>query len=107
MELTGKQRARLRSMANTLPVVLYIGKEGVTDATVKEAYDALQARELIKCSLMDSAPCVAMLAACSSIFSTDQNASDNNAFNSRENASTIAPPCFANYTPKQLLSLSK
>ena len=56
MELTGKQRARLRSMANTLPVVLYIGKEGVTDATVKEAYDALQARELIKCSLMDSAP---------------------------------------------------
>ena len=48
MELTGKQRARLRSMANTLPVVLYIGKEGVTDATVKEAYDALQARELIK-----------------------------------------------------------
>ena len=27
MELTGKQRARLRSMANTLPVVLYIGKE--------------------------------------------------------------------------------
>ena len=35
MELTGKQRARLRSMANTLPVVLYIGKEGVTDATEK------------------------------------------------------------------------
>ena len=51
MELTGKQRARLRSMANTLPVVLYIGKEGVTDATVKEAYDALQARELIKCAV--------------------------------------------------------
>ena len=56
MELTGKQRAKLRSMANTLPVVLYIGKEGVTDATVKEAYDALQARELIKCSLLDTAP---------------------------------------------------
>ena len=56
MELTSKQRAQLRAMCNTLPVVLYIGKEGVTDATVKEAYDALQARELIKCSLMDSAP---------------------------------------------------
>lgn len=56
MELTGKQRAHLRSMANTLPVVLYIGKEGVTDATVKEAYDALHARELIKCSLLDTAP---------------------------------------------------
>ena len=55
-ELTSRQRAQLRSLCNTLPVVLYIGKEGVTDATVKEAYDALQARELIKCSLMDSAP---------------------------------------------------
>ncbi len=56
MELTGKQRATLRAMANTLPVVLYIGKEGVTDATVKEAYDALEARELIKCSLLETAP---------------------------------------------------
>ena len=38
----------LRSMANTLDTILYIGKEGVTEATVKEAYDALEARELIK-----------------------------------------------------------
>ena len=56
MELTGKQRASLRSLCNTLQPVLYIGKEGVTDATVKEAYDALEARELIKCSLNDTAP---------------------------------------------------
>ena len=59
MELTGKQRAYLRSMCNTLQPVLYIGKEGVTPATVKEAYDALEARELIKCSLNDSAPLTA------------------------------------------------
>ena len=56
MELKGKQRAALRAMANTLPAVLYIGKEGVTEGTVKEAYDALEARELIKCSLNESAP---------------------------------------------------
>ena len=56
MELTGKQRAYLRGLCNTLQPVLYIGKEGVTDATVKEAYDALEARELIKCSLNDTAP---------------------------------------------------
>ena len=56
MELTGKQRAALRSLCNTLQPVLYIGKEGVTEATVKEAYDALEARELIKCSLNDTAP---------------------------------------------------
>ena len=36
-------------MANTMEPVLFLGKEGVTDATVKEAYDALEARELIKC----------------------------------------------------------
>lgn len=56
MEITTKERARLRSMANTLPVVLYVGKEGVTDGTVKEAYDALEARELIKCSVQQNAP---------------------------------------------------
>ena len=56
MELTGKQRAYLRSLCNALQPVLYIGKEGITDATVKEAYDALEARELIKCSLNDTAP---------------------------------------------------
>lgn len=51
MELTSKQRAMLRSMANTLETILYIGKEGITENTVKEAYDALEARELIKCSV--------------------------------------------------------
>lgn len=39
--LTSKQRASLRGMANTLDTILYIGKEGITDNTVKEAYDAL------------------------------------------------------------------
>ena len=47
--LTSKQRATLRSMANTMDPILFVGKEGVTDGTVKEAYDALEARELIKC----------------------------------------------------------
>ena len=56
MELTSTQRAQLRAMCNTLPVVLYIGKDGITDATVKEAWDALEARELIKCSVQRGAP---------------------------------------------------
>ena len=51
--MNSKQRATLRSMANTLETVLYIGKEGVTDATVKEAYDAMEARELIKCAVQN------------------------------------------------------
>ena len=47
--MTSKQRAKLRSMANTMDPILFVGKDGVTDGTMKEAYDALEARELIKC----------------------------------------------------------
>ncbi len=46
--MTGKQRAKLRAMANTIDTILYIGKDGITGNTVKECYDALEARELIK-----------------------------------------------------------
>lgn len=52
--LTSKQRAALRSLANTMDTILYIGKEGVTDNTAKEAYDALEARELIKCAVQQN-----------------------------------------------------
>ena len=52
--LTSKQRANLRSMANTMDTILYVGKEGVTDGTVKEAYDALEARELVKCAVQQN-----------------------------------------------------
>ena len=54
--MTGKQRAKLRGMANTLETILYIGKEGVTEASVREAYDALEARELIKGCVQQGAP---------------------------------------------------
>jgi RNA-binding protein len=52
-ELTSRQRAKLRGMANTMETILYIGKEGITEGIVKEAYDALEARELIKCSVQN------------------------------------------------------
>lgn len=52
--MTGKERAALRSMANTMDTILYIGKDGITDNTVKEAYDALEARELIKCAVQQN-----------------------------------------------------
>ena len=45
--MTGKQRASLRAMANTLDTIIYIGKEGITNSTIREVYDALEARELI------------------------------------------------------------
>ena len=43
-------------MANALTVVLYVGRDGVTSRTIKEAYDALEARELIKCAVTKNAP---------------------------------------------------
>ena len=46
-------------MANTIETILYIGKDGITDHTVKEAYDALEARELIKGCVQQGAPLTA------------------------------------------------
>lgn len=57
--MTTKQRAALRAMANTLDVVLYIGKEGIGDNLSKQAWDALEARELIKVSVLKNAPLTA------------------------------------------------
>ena len=54
--MTGKQRAKLRGMANTIETILYIGKEGITDNTIRECYDALEARELIKGCVQQGAP---------------------------------------------------
>ncbi len=55
MSINGKQRAYLRSLANTQETILHIGKEGISQNTVKQAYDALEARELIKCAVMHGA----------------------------------------------------
>ena len=54
MELTGKQRAQLRALANTLEPVVHIGKDGIGDNLVKQANDALEARELIKCRVLEN-----------------------------------------------------
>ncbi len=54
--MTGKQRAALRKMANTLETILYIGKEGIGENTIREAEDALEARELIKGCVQQGAP---------------------------------------------------
>ena len=65
--MTGKQRAYLRSMANTMDPVLHIGKEGITQPLVQQAWDALEARELIKVSVMRYAPFGSAQEACDSL----------------------------------------
>ena len=52
--LTSKQRAQLRAMAAELNTELQIGKSGVTDSVVRQAEDALRARELIKGRVLEA-----------------------------------------------------
>ena len=54
--MTSKQRAYLRSMANTMETILYIGKDGIVPGTIKQASDALEAREIIKCAVQQGSP---------------------------------------------------
>jgi RNA-binding protein len=54
--MTTRQRASLRSMANQMEPILHIGKEGIGEALCKQAWDALEARELIKVSVQKNAP---------------------------------------------------
>ena len=57
--MTSKQRAYLRGLANTMEPVLHAGKGGISDAMIKQADDALEARELIKGKVLETAPATA------------------------------------------------
>lgn len=54
--MTSKQRAYLRGLANSLQPIFQIGKSGLSDNLIKQLDDALEARELIKVSVLDTAP---------------------------------------------------
>ncbi len=54
--ITTKQRAYLRSLANGVPAILQVGKEGITEALVKNIDEALDAREIVKVSVLETSP---------------------------------------------------
>lgn len=54
--ITTKQRAYLRSLAQNLSPIFQIGKNGINDNQVLQINDALEAREIIKITLLDSTP---------------------------------------------------
>lgn len=54
MELTSKQRAQLRGLANNIDTILIVGKEGIGDNLVQQANEALEARELIKGRVLEN-----------------------------------------------------
>ena len=53
--MTSKDRAVLRSQANTLETTLMIGKGGVTENVIAEAERLLDARELVKGKVLETA----------------------------------------------------
>lgn len=52
--LTSKQRAALRSMANTLETIAIVGKDGITENLIAQVNDQLRARELIKGKVLEN-----------------------------------------------------
>lgn len=50
--MTSKQRAYLRGLANTMEPVLHVGKASITPEVTVSVDEALEARELIKISVL-------------------------------------------------------
>lgn len=56
--LTSKQRAYLRSLANSIDTIIMVGKSGLSEDITKQTDDALTARELIKGKVLtETCPC--------------------------------------------------
>lgn len=53
--LTSKQRSYLRSLANTIDPIFQVGKGGIGDNLIKQFNDALEARELVKATVLRNA----------------------------------------------------
>ena len=52
--LTSKQRAQLRGIANGYDTLFQVGKGGINEQFIKQVDDALEARELIKVSVLNN-----------------------------------------------------
>lgn len=52
--LTGKQRSYLRGLSNNITPIFQIGKNGIEENFLKQVEEALEARELIKISILQN-----------------------------------------------------
>lgn len=50
--ITSKQRSALRAMANDMQPIFQLGKGGITENFIKQVDEALEARELIKITIL-------------------------------------------------------
>ena len=52
--LKGKQKAYLRGLLNNEPSIFQVGKEGLSENLLQQLDDALEARELIKITVLNN-----------------------------------------------------
>lgn len=52
--INSKQRAYLKSLANRIDTIIMIGKADMNDMIIKQADDAIKAREIIKGKVLES-----------------------------------------------------
>ncbi len=61
--MTSKERAKLRGLANRVPSLYQVGKDGISENVIKQIDDALTARELIKGNVLENSMMTAREAA--------------------------------------------
>lgn len=54
--MTSKQRAYLKGLANSIPCIFQVGKQGLSDVLITQLDLALEARELIKIHILETVP---------------------------------------------------
>lgn len=52
--MKGKQRAYLRGEANSMNVMLQVGKDGITEAVIEQVEETIDSKELIKIRVLDN-----------------------------------------------------
>ena len=52
--LTGKQKKYLKGLAHTMSPIIQVGKNGINETLVETVNNALEARELIKISVLQN-----------------------------------------------------
>ena len=54
--MTSKQRAYLIGLANNIDAIFQVGKGGISDVLLEQLNNAIEARELIKITILETAP---------------------------------------------------
>ncbi|MEI7884272.1 MAG: ribosome assembly RNA-binding protein YhbY [Clostridia bacterium] len=54
MALSGREKRYLKSLANTLPAIIQIGKSGISENLLKQIDDTLVAREILKLTILNN-----------------------------------------------------